>query len=385
MKNNIEIGVYYFPNYHKDARNAAWHGKDWTEWELVKLAKPRFPGHQQPKVPLWGYEDEADPAVMGKKIDAAADAGITSFIFDWYWYNDGPYLQNCLEKGFLGAPNTEKLKFALMWANHDWVDIHPAQRSVHSHGVNTLAAGTISEEAFVRATDHMIQTYFCRPNYWRIDGGLYVSFYMIAGLIRSFGGAENVQRALEDFRNRVRAAGLGELHLNAVVWEREILPGEEGAGDVNALLKTMGFDSITSYVWMHNQTMEHFPFEDYAEYAKRNACDYSKFTEQYELPYFPNVSMGWDSSPRTCMSDRYDNIGYPFCPILQNNTPEEFGKALARVKEFLATSSLKQKMFTINAWNEWTEGSYLEPDMIHGYGYLNAIKKTFKEGTLNEI
>lgn len=43
-----QVGVYYFPNYHVDSRNEAAHGKGWTEWELVKLARPRFPGHRQP-------------------------------------------------------------------------------------------------------------------------------------------------------------------------------------------------------------------------------------------------------------------------------------------------------------------------------------------------
>ena len=95
--NEYEIAVYYFPDYHEDERNNVWHGPGWTEWELMKRAEPRFEGHQQPKIPLWGYEDEADPMVMAKKIDAAADHGITSFVFDWYWYEDGPYLQRDLE------------------------------------------------------------------------------------------------------------------------------------------------------------------------------------------------------------------------------------------------------------------------------------------------
>ena len=96
-----------------------------SEWELVKAAKPRFPGHHQPNVPLWGYTDESDPKAMAQKIDAAADHGIDAFIFDWYYYEDGLYLQRGLEKGFFGAANNRRLKFALMWANCDWVDIHP--------------------------------------------------------------------------------------------------------------------------------------------------------------------------------------------------------------------------------------------------------------------
>lgn len=64
---------------------------------------------------VWGYEDEKDPAVMAKKIRAAATHGVDAFIFDWYWYEGGPFLNRCLDEGFLGAPNTDSLKFALMW------------------------------------------------------------------------------------------------------------------------------------------------------------------------------------------------------------------------------------------------------------------------------
>ena len=69
----MQTAVYYFPDYHTEPRNDPYHGSGWTEWELMKVARPRFPGHQQPKQPLWGYEDESDPAVMSRKIDAAAD------------------------------------------------------------------------------------------------------------------------------------------------------------------------------------------------------------------------------------------------------------------------------------------------------------------------
>ena len=90
---SITVASYYFGNYHPgDPRNTKMKGKDWSEWELVKAAPAAFPGHQQPKVPLWGYADESDPKVMAQKIAAAADHGINAFIFDWYYYNDGPFL-----------------------------------------------------------------------------------------------------------------------------------------------------------------------------------------------------------------------------------------------------------------------------------------------------
>ena len=92
MKKQYEVAAYYFPNYHYDDRVQEWHGEGWNEWDLVKNARPRFEGHVQPKVPLWGYENEADPKVMEKKIEAAASHGLSAFIFDWYWHKEGPFL-----------------------------------------------------------------------------------------------------------------------------------------------------------------------------------------------------------------------------------------------------------------------------------------------------
>lgn len=121
------LSAYYFPNYHVDARNEQRYGTGWTEWELVKRAVPRFEGHILPHESAWGCLDETDPAVMQRKIEAATSHGIGHFIFDWYYYDDGPFLQRALDEGFLGAPNPEEMAFSLMWANHDWMDIFPAK------------------------------------------------------------------------------------------------------------------------------------------------------------------------------------------------------------------------------------------------------------------
>ncbi len=88
---DILVACYYFPNYHtrskNDPRISNQHWENWSEWELVKRAKPRFEGHHQPNVPEWGYTDEKEPKVMKKKIQMAVEHGIDVFIFDWYNYN----------------------------------------------------------------------------------------------------------------------------------------------------------------------------------------------------------------------------------------------------------------------------------------------------------
>jgi hypothetical protein len=121
-----------------------------------------------------------------------------------------------------------------------------------------------------------------------------------------------------------------------------------------------------------------FPKTEYARCREQSIKDFEKFTNEYKIPYYPNVTMGWDSSPRTIQSDAYDNLGYPFMPTLDGNTPEEFEKALEGAKRFLDRGFTKPKILTINAWNEWTEGSYLEPDTVYGMAYLQAIKRIFE-------
>jgi hypothetical protein len=75
--------AWYFPNWHADKLNDMWHGKGWTEWEVAKYATPKFEGHYQPKIPVWGYEDESLPEVMEKKIKVAKEHGFDGFIFDF--------------------------------------------------------------------------------------------------------------------------------------------------------------------------------------------------------------------------------------------------------------------------------------------------------------
>lgn len=375
MNKSTEVAVYYFPNYHVDARNEEWHGEGWTEWELVKAATPRFPGHEQPKVPLWRYEDEADPRVMARKMETAATHGIDCFIFDWYWYDNRPYLHRALEDGFLQASNPHGLKFSLMWANHDWLEIHPATRC-RPHYRHTI--GAVSETEFRAAIDYMIKNYFQSEYYWRVNGGLYFSIYDLPSLLSGFGDSvAETRRQLDSFRQRVRDAGLGELHLNAIGWSVPNLPSEQKVDNLNDLVVQLGFDSVSSYVWIHHNVIPEFPAFSYANYRDISIRDFEKFTNEFNLPYFPNVSMGWDSSPRTIQTDRFDHLGYPFTPILVGNTPDEFRTALTQAKAFLDQGRTSPNILTINSWNEWTEGSYLEPDTKYGMAYLEAIRDVF--------
>jgi hypothetical protein len=361
----VQVGCYYFPDYHPgEPLNDRDHGKGWTEWELVKAAKPLFPGHQQPQVPAWGYEDESDPAVMQKKIAAAADAGIDAFIFDWYWYDGKPFLEKALNEGFLKAKNVERLKFSLMWANHDWTDIFPV---VEGKPQRLMYPGKVTPEQFDAACDHIIKDYFLHPSYWKIDGKPYFSIYELFRLIESFNGIDNTRAALDRFRAKARAAGLPGIHLNAVVWGVKILPGETVVKNPSEMLARLGFDSATSYVWIHHAWPEQ-ERTDYDVIRDRYFAYWTEAEKSLGVPYFPNVTMGWDPTPRNYQPMR----------IFTGNTPEKFRNALQLTKDRLERSPTTPKVLTLNCWNEWTEGGYLEPDTVHGTAYLEAVQAVFR-------
>ncbi|UKI30059.1 MAG: glycoside hydrolase family 99-like domain-containing protein [Lentisphaeria bacterium] len=184
MMKRPTVCAYYFPNWHVDPRNEKLHGKGWTEWRVVQHATPRFEGHIQPVVPLWGYQDESDPKVMEQKIGAAVSNGIDAFVFDYYWFSDGPYRERCLLEGFLPAKNCRDIKFALMWANHDPIYAHPGS---YLNPRESLWSGDIDPETFLTCTDHLIETYFRRQNYLRVNGKLYFSLFNPRKLILQLG------------------------------------------------------------------------------------------------------------------------------------------------------------------------------------------------------
>ena len=120
-----DVVAIYCPLWHRYEHMDSWRGYGWTEWELLKNAPPRFPGHYQPLRPSWGCFDESDPKWSAREIDLAADHHIDVFLFDWYWYSGVKLMEEALEKGFLKSPNRKRLKFALMWAK-PWQDFRRA-------------------------------------------------------------------------------------------------------------------------------------------------------------------------------------------------------------------------------------------------------------------
>lgn len=372
-KGRYEIGTYYFPGWHVDPRMEELHGKGWTEWELLKRGEPKFPGHAQPKRPTWGYEDESDPRVFEKKIAAAHQAGINHFIFDWYWYGGKPFLDRPLERGYLRAANKKDVRFCLMWANHDWEELFPSRLGEPLGELSRplIFKGTYDAAEFDQVTDYIISNYFSNPSYYCVDGAPYFSIYLLKQMMERMGGVEVLKAALARLREKTRSAGFPDLHLNAVAF------GVAGLDDAREMLPALNVKSVTNYTWAHYYTFPSFPASEYRDAMEGASAYWMKTREMFGVPYHLDVSMGWDPSPRAVQSDRYQQAGYPFTSILTGNTPQMFQSALARAKAYMDSHSDVPKVLTINSWNEWTEGSHLEPEARYGIDYLNAIRSVF--------
>jgi len=370
---SCRVAAYYFGNFHQDARNNKAHGPAWTEWNLVKAAAPRFPGHRQPRIPLWGYQDESDPRVFERKIAAASASNIDAFIFDWYWYKDGPFLESALSDGYLKSANCKDLKFGVMWANHDWYDIQPARMTS-----NPLQfAGAIGLEPFEFMVDRLLEL-FQHPSYLLVDGCPYFSIYELYRFVQGLGGVQQAALALEQMRKKVRALGFPDLHINAVTWGVKLLPGQSEISNLPELLDSLRIDSTTSYVWIHHTEFSKTFTTEYGDIEREYEIYRASASKQLGRPYFPNVTVGWDSTPRACQTDNFRLGEYPFTSVIVNNTPEAFRAALESAKSFtIGNLPLNKRLITLNSWNEWTEGSYLEPDTVNGLAYLDAVRKVF--------
>jgi len=369
-----DIAAYIWPAYTgKEMRSRIFWPEGIGEWQTVRDCVVDTPDYKWDRKPLWGYQDEADPAVMEFQIEEATKHGVNVFIYDWYWYDHRPYLEQCLNDGFLGAENNEKMKFFLMWANHD-VNYTWDKRlsdTIWTDPVNVWE-GAQDRHEFDKIVHRVIDKYFSRPNYYKIDGEPVFMIYDVANLVKGLGGMEKTLEALEYFRAETVKAGHKGLHLQLTGWGERITNvsgvDSERTMSTKDIVPALGFDSVTNYQFVHLCLMN----RHYDEVLEIIKGEWARMDRDYTVPYYPHVSVGWDSNPR--FNKHLDTVCY-------GNTPERFEVALRMAKEYVDTHpNLKAPLITVNSWNEWTETSYLEPDNVYGYGYLEAIKRVFVDG-----
>ncbi len=358
-KNNYSVAAYIWPSCHHDERFGDMLWPEQTgEWEVIKKGNPRFEGHYQPKVPLWGYEMDDNSEVMEKWINTATAHGVNVFIFDWYWFDDGPFLESSLNNGFLKAPNREKMNFYLMWANHD---VKRNYWNVHKFGDDDskLWDGAVDLKNFKIIVDRVITRYFSQPNYFKIDGKPVFSIFSIRNLTEGLGGLQQTREALDYFRDETKKAGFPGLHIQLI---GNGAPGKKLIETIDKL----GANSVTKYNWGGPHP------EDYIRWGTESLERRKLWDEALNIPYFPNASIGWDDTPRFPAKGKKDVVHY-------NKSPESFAAFLQKTKQFCDNHPNQPKLITIFSWNEWVEGGYLLPDMKYGFGYLDAVKKVISE------
>lgn len=319
VRTAYQIGVYYFPGWSPDQMN---------RWELQE----DYPERE----PVLGWYAEGKPEVADWHIKWAIENGLSFFIYDWYWRDGKENLTAGLNDGFLKARYRDQFKFALMWANHPPFADH-------------------SPEQLLAVTDYWLEHYFRRSNYLTIDGQPYVSFFAPGQLLSGLGSEEKVRATFEAMRRRVREAGLAGLHIAAC-------GGAEPAAA--ELFKRCGFDSITAYNYV--RTVGVTRQSAYRAYLAGHV-DIWRAMDSAVLPYTPLLTVNWDArpwhGPRT--EQRF-----------ARNTAD-FAECLQRLKSHL--DERKQRVAILEAWNEWGEGSFLEPNASFGFKDLEAIREVFCE------
>jgi hypothetical protein len=196
---NYDIAAYVWPSYTGDEpRTKKFWPEGYGEWQSVKNAVKKYEGHSWPRKPLWGYVNEADSKVMEMQINVASEHGVNVFIYDWYWYDKRPFLENCLNDGYLKANNNDKVKFYLMWANHNANHLWDIRNSQDEDTI--IWDGAVDRKEFEIIGKRLINKYFTHPSYYTIDNKPAFMIFDVETLIRGLGGIKETSDAFDWLR-----------------------------------------------------------------------------------------------------------------------------------------------------------------------------------------
>jgi glycosyltransferase involved in cell wall biosynthesis len=336
--------AFYLPQYHPIPENDSWWGKGFTEWTNVARAKPLYRGHVQPRIPAdLGFYDLRLPEAREAQAALAAAHGLSGFCFYYYWFHgrrllDRP-LADTLEQKRPAFP------FCVCWANENWT------RRWDGHEAEILIGQEHSPEDDRRFIESLLP-FFEDERYIRIDGRPLLLLYRARLL-------PDLEQTAGIWRRAARTAGLGDLYLAAVQ--------SFDTGQVDP--RTWGFDAAVE-----------FPPHGFAVAAKRprgahsegQFFDYPKSASSFSArplpsyPLFRTAMPSWDNSPRR--KER--------AHIFVNDSAEAYERWLrAIVRQTRRFKSGDERIVFINAWNEWAEGNYLEPDLDRGRSYLEATAR----------
>jgi len=341
--------AFYLPQFHPFEENDEFWGKGFTEWKNVKRATPLFHGHHQPRIPgELGYYDLRKKEVFIRQIELAKQHGIYGFCFHHYFLENKPVMHDPIDL-FLSNPDLD-FPFCLHWANEPWTVRWDGEREKGGILLNQNHDDT-ENMGFIKDALPAL----CDSRYIRIDEKPVLLIYRPA-LLPDF------KKTADIWRTVVLEHGLKGLYLVMVqtFFDNTKDPGKYGCDAAVEFPPHQGFCipkklKVPFYI-------KRFGGET-IDYHKLAAFSMLKKKPRYTL--FRGVMPGWDNTARTKDAKIY--IG---------SSPAIYQEWLTKLglytKDNLPTD--RQYIF-INAWNEWAEGAYLEPDSKYGYAYLNATAR----------
>lgn len=353
-KNPIKYIAYYLPQFHCIPENDKFWGKGFTEWSNVKSAYPLFNGHEQPVVPHddFGYYSLETTDVMKRQAALAKQNGVSGFMYYYYWFNGKTLLEKPL-LNMLKDPGVD-IPFCLCWANHNW------SKNWDGGNKEIIIAQTYDENTFEKFIDDTSK-YLLDKRYICIDGKPLLIIYNPREI-------PHVKEAAKTWRKYAKEKYGLDLYLAYFQHLEFASPAE------------FGFDAALENAPNIRARQKVCAIKNKTKYPKTCLIDYVTNVFQHVLTKTPGytrfkcVYPKWDNTAR--MKDKG-------AVVYLNSSVQLFKKFLIEMTLKTLKEEIPPFVF-INAWNEWAEGAYLEPDKKNGYACLQAVKET-KNMTVAEL
>jgi 2-polyprenyl-3-methyl-5-hydroxy-6-metoxy-1,4-benzoquinol methylase len=346
-RSDIRALAYHLPQFHATKENNEWWGEGFTEWTNTRKSRPLFPGHYQPREPHddIGYYDLSDVEVLRRQASMAKRHGIHGFAFYHYWFHGRRLLGKPVD--LLLEHKDIDIEFCLCWANETW------SKRWDGKDHEILVKQTFSDEDDIEFIK-FLAPYFRDPRYVRVSGKPLLQIYRVNKL-------PDPKATTERWRKWCRDNGVGELHLVAVA-HSEMQPCAKN-------LRRLGFDAYAAFA-PHQFPCRRVDAEE-GIFDGGYRFDYGSGVDRY-CQSNPNVAMyecctlGWDNTPR------FGSRANIYLNFSLRKYHDWLVEAIDRTKEKFAQPN---RIMFINAWNEWAEGAYLEPDKRYGYAFLNTTSR----------
>lgn len=345
-KTDIKALAFYLPQFHTFPENDHWWGKGFTEWTNTRKAVPQYPSHYQPREPHddIGYYDLSDWHTLQKQAEMLKRHGIYGLCIYHYWFSGKRLMEKPVDL-LLAHPEID-LKFCLCWANENWTRAWDGQQG------HVLIAQKHQNDDIDYIKD--LKKYVMDKRYIRVNGAPLILVYR-PGIL------PNPSKTFKLWRKWAIENKIGKIRILVV---RGCISTPESAMIEGADGEVEFPPSYTAQPTVLKSTEDGIQILSYRSYVNE-IINGRGFTETYKHPVYRGVMLGWDCTPRR----KSFHCWYGF-------SPESYYQWLCyNIKYTRKHHEPEDRFIFINAWNEWAEGTYLEPDKLFGYTNLNTTSR----------